>query len=175
MAMADGTRWISNERSREVVQQLRGRVDAIIVGSGTVRADDPLLTARPQESGRREAHRALRIVVDSKATLPLDSQLVKTAREVPVLLAVGYDAPVEHVKRLADAGVEISICDGDDRTPSDCDSLLEELGRRRMTNVLVEGGSRLLHNALRHLRDRRSPRLHRAERRRRRRAAAPRD
>ena len=66
LAMADGSRWISNERSREVVQQLRGRVDAIIVGSGTARADDPLLTARPKNPADVK-RKALRVVVDSKA------------------------------------------------------------------------------------------------------------
>ena len=142
--MADGTRWISNERSREVVQQLRGRMDAILVGSGTVRADDPMLTARPLD--RKDVKRtATRIVVDSKASLPLDSQLVRTAREVPVLLAVSGEAPLDHLKRLANAGVEILPCDG--ATHSDrLQTLLEELGRRRITNVFVEGGCRLLHN-----------------------------
>ncbi len=80
MAMADGTRWISNERSREIVQQLRGRVDAILVGSGTVRADDPLLTARPTDAADVKRV-ALRVVVDSQASLPLESQLVRTARQ----------------------------------------------------------------------------------------------
>jgi diaminohydroxyphosphoribosylaminopyrimidine deaminase/5-amino-6-(5-phosphoribosylamino)uracil reductase len=143
MAMADGTRWISNERSREVVQQLRGRVDAIIVGSGTVRADDPLLTARPKNPADVK-RKALRIAVDSRASLPLESQLVQTASDVPVLLAVSDAAPDDAVKRLHEAGVQIFYCDGEtygDRLKS----LLDELGRRRMTNVLVEGGSRLLH------------------------------
>jgi diaminohydroxyphosphoribosylaminopyrimidine deaminase/5-amino-6-(5-phosphoribosylamino)uracil reductase len=144
LAMADGTRWISNERSREIVQQLRGRMDAILVGSGTVRADNPLLTARPLD--RKDVRRsATRIVVDSKATLPLDSQLVRTAREVPVLLMVSAEAPLDHLKRLANAGVEVYPCDG--ATHSDrLRTLLEELGRRKMTNVMVEGGCRLLHN-----------------------------
>jgi diaminohydroxyphosphoribosylaminopyrimidine deaminase / 5-amino-6-(5-phosphoribosylamino)uracil reductase len=145
LALGDGTRWISNETSREVVQQLRGRMDAILVGSGTARIDDPLLTARPKNSADVK-RTALRVVIDSKATLPLESQLVKTARETPVLVAVAADAPLEAVKRLADVGVQIFICDG--ATHADrLHSLLEEFGRRRMTNVLVEGGSRLLENS----------------------------
>jgi diaminohydroxyphosphoribosylaminopyrimidine deaminase/5-amino-6-(5-phosphoribosylamino)uracil reductase len=146
MALADGTRWISNERSREVVQQLRGRVDAIIVGSGTVRADNPLLTARPKNPADVKRV-ALRVVVDSKAMLPLESQLVKTASVVPVLLAIASNAPLEAVKQLAAAGVQIFICEGETHAER-LESLLNELGRRRMTNVLVEGGSRLLHTLL---------------------------
>jgi diaminohydroxyphosphoribosylaminopyrimidine deaminase/5-amino-6-(5-phosphoribosylamino)uracil reductase len=142
MAMADGTRWISNERSREVVQQLRGRVDAIIVGSGTARADDPLLTARP--SDLNDVKRvALRVVVDSNASMSPECQLVRTAREVPVLVALADNAPEDAVNRLAAAGVQIFRCDGATHAER-LESLLDELGRRRMTNVLVEGGRRLL-------------------------------
>jgi len=140
--MADGSRWISNQRSREVVQQLRGRVDAIVVGSGTVLADDPLLVARPK-SPADVKRKAVRVVVDSKASLPLKSQLVKTARDVPVLVAISEDAPQDAVNRLADAGIQVFRCEGSTHAER-LESLLDELGRRRMTNVLVEGGSRLL-------------------------------
>jgi diaminohydroxyphosphoribosylaminopyrimidine deaminase / 5-amino-6-(5-phosphoribosylamino)uracil reductase len=143
MAMADGTRWISNERSRELVQQLRGRVDAIIVGSGTALTDDPLLTARPKNP--TEVKRtALRVVVDSRASLPLTSQLVRTAREVPTLVAVSDAATDDAVRQLHAEGVQVFYCEGATHGER-LKSLLDELGRRRMTNVLVEGGSRLLH------------------------------
>lgn len=142
MAMADGSRWISNQRSREVVQQLRGRVDAILVGSGAALADDPLLTARPKNPADVK-RMALRVVVDSHASLPLESQLVKTAKDVPLLVAVADDASEDAVKRLAAAGAQILRCDGSTHAER-LESLLDELGRRRMTNVLVEGGSRLL-------------------------------
>jgi diaminohydroxyphosphoribosylaminopyrimidine deaminase / 5-amino-6-(5-phosphoribosylamino)uracil reductase len=136
------SKWISNEQSRAVVQKLRGRVDAIIVGSGTARIDDPLLTARPADSA--EVKRvATRVVVDSLATLSLESQLVKTAREVPVLVAVSAAAEVEKCRQLVAAGVDVWPCRGDTHTER-FESLLDELGRRKMTNVLVEGGSRLL-------------------------------
>lgn len=139
------SRWISSEASRAIVHQLRGRVDAILVGSGTARQDDPLLIARP--AGPRVA---TRIVVDRKACLPSDSQLVKTAREAPVLIAAG-NPPAENVARLTQAACEVFSC-GEKQHPHsgslsegvDLLALLDELGRRRMTNVLVEGGSTLL-------------------------------
>jgi diaminohydroxyphosphoribosylaminopyrimidine deaminase/5-amino-6-(5-phosphoribosylamino)uracil reductase len=142
LAMADGTRWISNEHSRDVAHQLRGRVDAIVVGSGTVEADDPLLTARPKNPAHVK-RTAARVVVDSQASLSLDSQLVRTAREVPLIVAVASSASVEACRRLVDRGVEILPCAGTSHAER-FDSLLEELARRRMTNVLVEGGGRLL-------------------------------
>jgi len=134
--------WISNEASRSVVHQLRGRVDAILVGSGTARADNPLLTARPADYA--DVRRiATRVVFDSSASLPLDSRLAKTARDVPVLIASSQDAPEDACHRLAEAGAEVWRCPDASHTAR-LSALLEELGRRKMTNVLVEGGSRLL-------------------------------
>ena len=93
------SRWISNETSRAVVHQLRGRMDAIVVGAGTAQKDDPLLTARPP--GPRTA---TRIVVDSQARLPLTSQLVRSVSEAPLLIAASTDAPAENVRQLQEHG-----------------------------------------------------------------------
>ena len=82
------SRWISSPASRGIVHALRGRVDAIMVGRGTAAADDPLLTARP--AGPRTA---TRIVLDSQATLPSDSQLARTAHEGPVIVAACAERP----------------------------------------------------------------------------------
>ncbi len=136
------SQWISSEASRAVVHQLRGRVDAVVVGSGTARTDNPLLTARPASLSDLK-RTATRIVVDSAATLSLDSRLVQTASDVPVLVAVGDEAPAKSCDQLAAAGVEVLRCGGaahEERIAA----LLDELGRRHMTNVLVEGGSKLL-------------------------------
>jgi diaminohydroxyphosphoribosylaminopyrimidine deaminase/5-amino-6-(5-phosphoribosylamino)uracil reductase len=136
------SQWISSEASRGVVHQLRGRVDAIIAGSGTARIDDPLLTARP--ANHADVKRiATRIIVDSAASLPITSRLVQTAADVPVIVAASKDAPADVSKRLTDAGVEILTFAGASHLQR-LEALLAELGRRRMTNVLVEGGSRLL-------------------------------
>jgi len=132
------SRWISNEQSRAVVHQLRGRVDAIIIGRGTAMTDDPLLTARP--AGLRTA---TRIVLDTHAALPVESQLVRTVREAPVIVATAEDAPATRVAALRNAGCEVLQCAGA-TAPERLDALLAELGRRHMTNVLVEGGSQVL-------------------------------
>jgi diaminohydroxyphosphoribosylaminopyrimidine deaminase / 5-amino-6-(5-phosphoribosylamino)uracil reductase len=142
IATATGdSRWISGAASRGIVQQLRGRVDGIIVGHGTAVVDDPLLTARP--AGPRTA---TRIVVDSQAALSPESQLVQTARDVPVLVAAGDAAPQGNVDRLTAAGCEVMACrsTGAAQKSVFIPALLDELGRRRMTNVLVEGGGKLL-------------------------------
>ncbi len=132
------SRWISSPESRSVVHQLRGRVDAILIGSRTAAVDDPLLTARPP--GPRTA---MRIVLDSRARLASESQLVQTARQVPVLVAVGPEAADADRRRLESAGCQLLVLPG--QTYQDrLAALLDELGRRRMTNLLVEGGGRLL-------------------------------
>jgi diaminohydroxyphosphoribosylaminopyrimidine deaminase / 5-amino-6-(5-phosphoribosylamino)uracil reductase len=132
------SRWISNEQSRGVAHALRGRVDAIVVGRGTAQQDDPLLTARP--SGPRTA---LRVVLDTQAALSPQSQLVQTARDVPVLVVVGDGAEAACCQRLRDAGCEVWTATGDDAAAR-LRAFWLDLGRRRLTNVLVEGGSQLL-------------------------------
>jgi diaminohydroxyphosphoribosylaminopyrimidine deaminase / 5-amino-6-(5-phosphoribosylamino)uracil reductase len=136
------SRWISNNLSRDVVHRLRGRVDAIVVGRGTAAADDPLLTVRPPS-----LRTPLRVVLDTLASLRDDSQLARTAGETPVLVAVGHESAEADRQRLRCAGCEVLVCDGATHAAR-LDSLLAELGRRRLTNILVEGGGRLLGSLL---------------------------
>ena len=98
------SQWISSPESREIVHTLRGRVDAILVGRGTVRRDNPLLTARPQ--GVRTA---VRVIADSRAALSSDSQLATTAREVPVLVAV-CPRPTNPIAAVCERPVARSSC-----------------------------------------------------------------
>ena len=133
------SKWISNGASRAIVHQLRGRVDGILVGIGTALADDPLLTARP--AGPRPA---ARIVLDSQARLPLTSQLVQTASQAPVLVFVTAAASAARVAALQGAGVEVISVAADVHQHADVGECLLELGRRRMTNLLVEGGGSVL-------------------------------
>jgi len=136
------SKWISSEASRAVVHQLRARVDAIVIGSGTAHADDPLLTARPADPAAVKRI-ATRIVVDSAASLSLNSRLVQTARDIPLIVATSANARAEVVQQLQNAGAEVLPCPGDIR-PDRLHALLAELGRCRMTNILVEGGAKLL-------------------------------
>jgi diaminohydroxyphosphoribosylaminopyrimidine deaminase/5-amino-6-(5-phosphoribosylamino)uracil reductase len=125
------SKWISGDAARGLVHELRGRMDAIIVGAGTVRADDPLLTARPP--GPRTAAR----IVLTTAELPTDSQLLQTAADVPVVIATVGRVPDPSYDRT---GIEVLELPAKDGRPSVA-ALLQELGRRRLTNVLVEGGA----------------------------------
>src|SRR5438874_4544647 len=115
------SKWISGEASRRWVHTLRGRMDAIIIGSGTVRADDPLLTARPP--GPRTA---TRVVLAGPSGLSADSQLVKTARTTPVL-AVTAATGADPLLDLQKAGGEVLHFPGADPV-SMVWLLLDELG-----------------------------------------------
>jgi diaminohydroxyphosphoribosylaminopyrimidine deaminase/5-amino-6-(5-phosphoribosylamino)uracil reductase len=149
------SRWISGEQSRSVVHHLRGRVDAVVIGRRTAQLDDPLLTVRLDQNAAanlpadadRPRRLPVRIVLDSLASLPSFSQLVRTAKEIPTIIAAGPDAPERDLRRLAAAGCEVLPF----APPSRYErlvQLLDELGRRRMTNVLVEGGSNLFGSLL---------------------------
>jgi diaminohydroxyphosphoribosylaminopyrimidine deaminase/5-amino-6-(5-phosphoribosylamino)uracil reductase len=132
------SRWISNETSRRRVHELRGRMDAIVVGIGTVLADNPQLTARPP-GPRMPA----RIILDCNGRIPDDAVVVKTARITPTMIATTERMPQTKRATLQEEGCELlTLLDSHGRVR--VESLLAELGRRRLTNILVEGGSGVL-------------------------------
>jgi diaminohydroxyphosphoribosylaminopyrimidine deaminase/5-amino-6-(5-phosphoribosylamino)uracil reductase len=129
------SRWISNDASRRRVHELRGRMDAILTGIGTVLADNPQLTARPP--GPRTP---VRVVLDSQGRISADCTLVQTAGTTPTLIATTERMPAEERSKLLAAGCEVLAWPGVGGRV-DVAALLAELGRRCFTNVLVEGGS----------------------------------
>lgn len=129
------SKWISGTESREVVQQLRGRVDAIVVGGGTAQADDPLLTARP--AGPRLATRVV------LGDVHPESKLGTTIDDAPLLVVLRQPPEEGQYEWLEQAGGELLVLQADNRQQQ-ISSLLDELGRRKMTNLLVEGGGQLL-------------------------------
>ena len=133
------SQWISNAESRAVVHQLRGRMDAILVGHKTARGDNPQLTARPTETTVKR--QAIRVVLAQTPALRLDSHLVCSADQIPVIVTAGPNADADHCQQLIDNGVEVLAFDDDQAI---IDGLLSELHQRKVTNLLVEGGSQLL-------------------------------
>jgi diaminohydroxyphosphoribosylaminopyrimidine deaminase/5-amino-6-(5-phosphoribosylamino)uracil reductase len=139
IATATGdSKWISGEASRRRVHELRGRMDAIVIGSGTARADDPLLTVRPP--GPRTP---TRIVLSSSGVLSPTCRLIQSVAEAPVCVVTAVSPDSPQARQLRALGCEVLSISARDR-PSGVLALLDELGRRRMTNILVEGGSALL-------------------------------
>lgn len=138
------SKWITGEKARAFGHRLRAENDATVVGIGTVLADDPLLTVRLAGEEKNK----LRLCVDSRLRIPLDAQLVRTAREVPVVVATLKDrSNTEKQKRLIALGVEIwELPSRNGRVDLDC--LMTELGRRGVLSVLLEGGATLNASAL---------------------------
>jgi diaminohydroxyphosphoribosylaminopyrimidine deaminase/5-amino-6-(5-phosphoribosylamino)uracil reductase len=131
------SRWITGEESRTRVQELRHQSDAILIGAGTAAADDPLLTDRSARPRRRPL---LRVVLDKNLCLTAESQLAKTAREIPALVFAAESADEAAAHALEEQGVEILR---DASGGYDLQSVLRELGQRSIQSVLVEGGARV--------------------------------
>jgi len=128
---------ISCEASRAEAHMLRATSDAVLIGSGTAVADDPLLTCRLPGMAERSP---IRVVLDGKLLIRRDSKLVRTAREVPVWVLAGPDAPVEAEKKLTAAGVEVLRVKAAMDGRVDLRAALSRLAERGITRVLVEGG-----------------------------------
>jgi diaminohydroxyphosphoribosylaminopyrimidine deaminase/5-amino-6-(5-phosphoribosylamino)uracil reductase len=140
--------WISGAKSQELVHRWRAESDAIGVGIGTVLADDPLLTARPKPSAVTYAaigdisnsgtvtRQPVRVVFDRRARLPLDSQLLGTLDQSPVLVITSSDADSEKRSALRSAGAGVIVAD-------DIQAALAGLGQQNVTSLFLEGGRTL--------------------------------
>lgn len=134
-AAADGTsRWISGPEARRDVHRLRSRVDAVLVGIGTVLADDTALTVRDWPTVRQP----MRVVLDGKARTPLSARILDSA--APTLVAVGTDADPERVKALRDTGAEVvELPRANGRL--DLRALMATMHERDALQLLLEGGA----------------------------------
>jgi diaminohydroxyphosphoribosylaminopyrimidine deaminase/5-amino-6-(5-phosphoribosylamino)uracil reductase len=137
-APEDNSGWITSERARAHVQELRHAADAMITGIGTALADDPLLTDR---SGLPRARPLLRVVLDSTLRLPLESKLVRSAQG-DLLIAATSASSGERRRALENRGAEVRIFDGP-RGRVDIRDVVAWLGERRCLSVIVEAGSKV--------------------------------
>ncbi len=141
IATASGeSQWITSEASRQHGHQIRDLVDAILVGRGTVERDDPLLTTRLQD---RHGQDAIRVVLDSHARIPTDARIFNPESDAGVVIVVTPSAPAENVAGLQKAGAEVITVPAADRNRVCFKRLMEILGRREITSVLIEGGGEI--------------------------------
>jgi diaminohydroxyphosphoribosylaminopyrimidine deaminase/5-amino-6-(5-phosphoribosylamino)uracil reductase len=148
---ACGHRWITGEAARAHVQQLRHQNDAILVGVGTVIADDPLLTDR---SGLPRRRKLLRVVLDSHLRIPLESQVIRTAEDDVLIIC---STPNDNARRaLEERGIRVQqvssvsspqISSSNGGRP-DFAAIVKYLGKNEITSVLIEGGSSVNTTAL---------------------------
>ena len=132
------SQWISGEASRARAHRWRAESDAVAVGIHTATADDPLLTARVEGVGRQPR----RVVFDSEASLPLDSQLVRSAGETPVVVVCSRASKRTATEALEAAGVEVITASGGNEAARVGDAL-DQLGAAGVQSLLLEGGPHL--------------------------------
>jgi diaminohydroxyphosphoribosylaminopyrimidine deaminase/5-amino-6-(5-phosphoribosylamino)uracil reductase len=140
IATAGGeSRWITGPEARVQTHRMRIECGAVMIGAGTARADDPELTARGDPAPKRQP---LRIVIDSGFALPLDSRLIATLKEAPLLVIGAEGADPSLQIALEAAGAETAMVPPAD-AGVDLTAVLEVLKARGNRRVLVEGGGRL--------------------------------
>ncbi len=134
------SQWISDASSRELVHRWRLQFDAVAVGIGTALADDPQLTARIEGAD----YQPRRVVFDSAARLPIDSQLVVQTAEFELIVVVSRGAPRGAVEALEIAGTQVLVASGENEPLRVSDALLALGGLERpVTSLLLEGGPHL--------------------------------
>jgi diaminohydroxyphosphoribosylaminopyrimidine deaminase/5-amino-6-(5-phosphoribosylamino)uracil reductase len=144
IATATGdSRWITSGRSRQDVHELRSQVDAVLIGVGTVAADNPSLTARTgPRLDRPAARQPLRVVADSRLRIPIKSRVLSQQSVARTLVATTAAAPPARRRALEKKGIE-TVAMPAVRGRLALRALLRELGRRGVTSLLMEGGSEL--------------------------------
>ncbi|GAB6100695.1 bifunctional diaminohydroxyphosphoribosylaminopyrimidine deaminase/5-amino-6-(5-phosphoribosylamino)uracil reductase RibD [Halanaerocella petrolearia] len=129
-------KWITGSQSRELVHKLRDQVDAILVGIGTILADNPRLTTRLPNGGEDP----VRVILDSRLRIPLDSNVITQESSAKTIVVTTKQASEKKKDELKAIGVKI-IEAGNNQV--DLDLLLDKLGRREIISLLVEGGSQI--------------------------------
>lgn len=135
------SRWITSEPARALVHTLRAEMDAVMVGIGTVLADDPRLTAR--RAGPAPARQPVRIAIDSRARIPLGAQMLSQAAPGRAIVAVTEAAPAAKIERLQQSGVDVWQGAADAQGRVALPDFLAALAEQQVTSLLLEGGPRL--------------------------------
>lgn len=138
------SKWITGEKSRKVVHQIRNRVMAIMVGIGTVLKDNPLLTTRLEEGGRSPKA----VIVDSKLKIPLECKIFNSLKEREIIIACTEIVDKDKKDQLEAMGVRIIVCPENTGNKVDLDYLVRELGNLGIDSILLEGGGELNFSAI---------------------------
>lgn len=141
------SKWISNDASRADAHRLRARVDGIVVGIGTVLADDPMLNARVVADNKildetKVPRVATRIVIDPQARTPIDSKIVTSSDDIPVMIVTYQDADADKKKALKSQGCEVFQVDAKSEGShvKVVHDLMDHCYQAGMTNLMLEGG-----------------------------------
>lgn len=148
------SKWITSSRSRSIGMRLRLGSDAILVGVGTILADDPLLNCRLRKA-TRVSKQLTRVILDPRLRTPLNSQVVLTAGEIPTLIVTSENVSQEKSLKFEERGVQflklpemLEASESDRQHGISLKSVLSYLGERNITQLMIEGGGETLGRAL---------------------------
>ena len=143
------SRWITGERARQDVHRLRRQVDAVMVGVGTIMADDPELSARgTNRTSQRVGRQPVRVVLDSQLRISLKAKVLQWVGEQPTILCTTTQAPPKKIQLLRERGVQVQVFPAQGGMVS-LKACLSRLGKEGLTSLLLEGGSLVNASALR--------------------------
>jgi len=131
------SKWVTGERSREYVHQLRNEIDATLVGIETILRDNPRLTTRLKEGEGRDA---IRIVIDSLLRIPIHARIFTQESKADNIIVTTTNAPMDRIKRLEENGAKVLFVEPKGRNRVDLQAMTRELGKLRITSLLIEGG-----------------------------------
>ena len=132
IASKTGDSELSSKQDKVRIHKLRSKVDAILVGSNTVKRDNPLLTVRYAKEKN-----PIRIILDSKGNINLKSKIVRTSKKIPTILAVSKKATKKNIVKLKKHSIEVIMAG---ETHINIKSLLKKLSKKKIKTILVEGG-----------------------------------
>jgi diaminohydroxyphosphoribosylaminopyrimidine deaminase/5-amino-6-(5-phosphoribosylamino)uracil reductase len=133
------SKWITNQMSRGFVHQLRHEADAVMVGIGTVLKDDPQLTTRLE--GRKGTD-AMRVILDTRLSIPLEAKVLHLSSDSDTVIVTGPSVSPRKRGMIEKKGVRLLSMDCS-QGRIDLGALMKELGKREVTSLLIEGGSRV--------------------------------
>jgi diaminohydroxyphosphoribosylaminopyrimidine deaminase/5-amino-6-(5-phosphoribosylamino)uracil reductase len=137
------SKWITSDHARKLARATRGHHQAILVGIGTVLADNPRLTTEPHpDTGEEPIYTPTRVILDRSGRIPITSTVVSTAKEIPTIIVSGTEGDLENLDAAREAGCKIIAL-----TRPHLKYALEQLANEGIQSVMIEGGSRILASA----------------------------
>jgi diaminohydroxyphosphoribosylaminopyrimidine deaminase/5-amino-6-(5-phosphoribosylamino)uracil reductase len=130
--------WLTGKKSVEYVHKLRNEYDAVLVGAGTIKIDNPLLTVR-----KAKGRNPIRVIIDGKLSIPLNSKVIKCTDPLKTIIITSKTASERKIKRLSSKGIKIFKLKASSNDRISLNSLLKVLAKQKITSIMVEGGSEI--------------------------------
>ena len=139
------SKWITNDKSRKFVHEIRNRIDAIMVGSGTILRDNPSLTTRTKQKKSKDPKR---VIIDNMLKIPSGALIFTQDSMAENIIVTSKNAPPSRIKQLEDVGAHVIMVNTIKKNMLDLDDMLVKLGKLSITSIMIEGGHGLFTTAI---------------------------